>query len=163
MFALACAFPTTHQAYYLLKKIGSGEDEVPRQILVGTLVMAAFIVAASLLGGGLSDHTGRRKAFVCSASFVFGLAMFALALAGTLNGFLIGMAFRGLGFGLYVVVDLALVADVGRELLATALEVVAELEAWYAAALGPRRHAQLHHALDALLDVTGRSQSIPTR
>jgi DNA-binding MarR family transcriptional regulator len=44
--------------------------------------------------------------------------------------------------------------DKGRELLATALEVVAELEARYAAALGPRRHAQLHHALDVLLDVT---------
>ena len=44
--------------------------------------------------------------------------------------------------------------DKGRELLATALEVVAELEARYAAALGPRRHAQLHHALDAFLDHT---------
>ena len=112
MFALAYAFLTTYQAYYLLKKIGSGEDEGPTTDLVGTLVMSAFIVAASLLGGGLSDRTGRRKAFACAASFVFGLAMFAFALAGTFNGFLIGMAFGGLGFGPYVAVDLALIADV---------------------------------------------------
>jgi len=112
MFVLAYAFLTTYQAYYLLEKLGSNESEVPRQIFVGTLIMSAVVIAASLLGGGLSDRTGRRKVFVCAASFVFGLAMFTIALTSTFNGFLIGMAIGGLGFGLYVAVDLALVADV---------------------------------------------------
>jgi MFS family permease len=112
MFVLAYAFLTTYQAYYLLKKIGSAEDDVPRQIFVGTLVMSTVIVATSLLGGGLSDRTGRRKIFVCAASFVFGLAMFVIAFASGFNGFLVGMAVGGLGFGLYMAVDLALVADV---------------------------------------------------
>ncbi len=49
---------------------------------------------------------------MCSASFVFGLAMFAIAVASSFNGFLVGMAIGGLGFGLYMAVDLALVADV---------------------------------------------------
>jgi DNA-binding MarR family transcriptional regulator len=44
--------------------------------------------------------------------------------------------------------------DQGRALLTTALEVVADLEAQYAAVLGARRHTQLHHALDALLSHT---------
>jgi MFS family permease len=74
--------------------------------------MAVAVVAASLLGGGLSDRTGRRKVFVCAASFVFGLALFVLASAGTVNGFLVGMAVGGLGFGLYTAVDLALVTEV---------------------------------------------------
>jgi MFS family permease len=112
MFVLAYAFLTTYQAYYLLEQIGSGEEEVPRQIFLATLVMSVVIVAASLLGGGFSDRTGRRKVFVCTASFVFALAMFTVALAHTFNGFLIGMAIGGLGFGLYMAVDLALVADV---------------------------------------------------
>jgi MFS family permease len=112
MFVLAYAFLTTYQAYYLLKKIGSAEDDVPRQIFVGTLVMSTVIVATSLLGGGLSDRTGRRKIFVCAASFVFGIAMFVIAVASSFNGFLVGMAVGGLGFGLYMAVDLALVADV---------------------------------------------------
>ncbi len=112
MFVLAYAFLTTYQAYYLLEKVGSDEDDVPRQIFLGTLAMSVAIVTASLLGGWLSDRTGRRKAFVCTASFVFGLAMFAIAVASSFNGFLVGMAIAGLGFGLYMAVDLALVADV---------------------------------------------------
>jgi MFS family permease len=43
---------------------------------------------------------------------VYGLAMFVLAVASSFNGFLVGMAIGGLGFGIYVVVDLALVVDV---------------------------------------------------
>jgi MFS family permease len=70
------------------------------------------VVAASLIGGKLSDRTGRRKVFVLTAAVVYGLAMFALAIAGDFNGFLVGMAIGGLGFGVYVAVDLALVVDV---------------------------------------------------
>ena len=112
LFVLAYAFLTTYQAYYLLEKIGSAEDEVPRRIFLATLTMSVVIVAASLLGGRLSDRTGRRKIFVGGASLVFGLALFVIALAGTFTGFLVGMAVGGLGFGLYTAVDLALVADV---------------------------------------------------
>jgi MFS family permease len=38
--------------------------------------------------------------------------MFLVAIASSFNGFLVGMAIGGLGFGLYTAVDLALVADV---------------------------------------------------
>jgi MFS family permease len=38
--------------------------------------------------------------------------MFVVAIASTFNGFLVGMAIGGLGFGMYLAVDLALVADV---------------------------------------------------
>jgi MFS family permease len=38
--------------------------------------------------------------------------MFVVAIAGNFNGFLVGMAIGGLGFGVYMAVDLALVADV---------------------------------------------------
>lgn len=112
MFVLAYAFLTTYQAYYLLDKIGSAQVDVPRQIFLGTLVQAALVVSASLLSGRLSDRTGRRKIFVCTASIVYGLALFLLAIASGFNGFLVGMAISGLGFGMYMAVDLALVADV---------------------------------------------------
>jgi MFS family permease len=112
MFVLAYAFLTTYQVYYLLEKLGSDEDEVPRQLFWATVAMSSVVIVASLLGGWLSDRTGRRKVFVCAASFVFGLALFVIALAGSFNGFVAGMAIGGLGFGLYTAVDLALVADV---------------------------------------------------
>jgi len=112
MFVLAYAFLTTYQAYYLLDKIGSAEADVPQQIFLGTLVQSVVLVAASLVGGKLSDRTGRRKIFVLVASIVYGLAMFVIAIASNFNGFLVGMAIGGLGFGVYMAVDLALVADV---------------------------------------------------
>src|ERR1022692_792586 len=112
MFLMAYALLTTYEAYYLLQKIGTAVADVPQQIFLGTLVQSAVIVAASLIGGNLSDRTGRRKVFVFTASIAYGLALFVIAIATNFNGFLIGMAISGLGFGVYAAVDLALVADV---------------------------------------------------
>jgi MFS family permease len=112
LFVLAYAFLTTYQAYYLLDRIGSAEADVPYQIFLGTLVQSTVIVVASLISGALSDRIGRRKIFVSVAAIVYGLAMFAIAVAADFNGFLVGMAIGGLGFGMYMAVDLALVADV---------------------------------------------------
>jgi MFS family permease len=112
MFVLAYAFLVTYQAYYLLDKLGSAKADVPQQIFLGTLAQSAVIVAASLIGGRLSDRTGRRKVFVLTASIVYGMALFVIAIASSFSGFLVGMAIGGLGFGVYVAVDLALVVDV---------------------------------------------------
>jgi predicted MFS family arabinose efflux permease len=112
LLVLAYAFLTTYQAYYLLSRIGSHEADVPHQIFLGTLTQAVVVIAASLVGGRLSDRAGSRKVFVLSAAIVYGLSMFLIALASSFNGFLVGMAVSGLGFGLYTAVDLALVADV---------------------------------------------------
>ncbi len=112
MFLMAYAVLATYEAYYLIQKIGSSVADVPQQIFLGTLVQGIVIVAASLIGGHLSDRTGRRKIFVCSAAVVYGLAMIAVAMASNFNGFLVGMAISGLGFGVFAAVDLALVADV---------------------------------------------------
>jgi MFS family permease len=112
MFVLAYAFLVTYQAYYLLDKIGTAKADVPQQIFLGTLTQSAVLVAASLLGGKLSDRTGRRKIFVLTASIVYGLALFVIAIASHFSGFLVGMAISGLGFGVYAAVDLALVVDV---------------------------------------------------
>lgn len=112
MFLLAYALLTTYEAYFLLGKIGSAVADVPQQIFLGTLVQSVVIVAASLIAGKFSDRTGRRKIFVFIASIVYGLAMFSVAIASNFNGFLVGLAISGLGFGIYTAVDLALVADV---------------------------------------------------
>jgi len=115
MFVLAYAFLATYQAYYLLDKIRTAKADVPQQIFLGTLVQAVVVVAASVIGGKLSDRTGRRKIFVLTASIVYGVALFVVAIASNFSGFLVGMAISGLGFGVYAAVDLALVVDVLRD------------------------------------------------
>jgi MFS family permease len=112
LFVLAYAFLITYQAYYLLEQIGTAEDDVPRQIFLGTLAQSAVVVTASLVGGRLSDRSGRRRIFVLVAATTYGLALFLIAVASGFDGFLVGMAISGLGFGMYVAVELALVADV---------------------------------------------------
>ncbi len=115
MFVLAYAFLATYQAYYLLDKIGTAKADVPQQIFLGALTQAVVVVAASVIGGKLSDRTGRRKIFVLTASIVYGVALFVVAIASNFSGFLVGMAISGLGFGVYAAVDLALVVDVLRD------------------------------------------------
>ena len=61
---------------------------------------------------GSRTGRGRRKVFVVAASTVYGVALFVVAVASDFNGFLVGMAIGGLGFGMYMAVDLALVTDV---------------------------------------------------
>jgi MFS family permease len=85
---------------------------VPEQVFLATLIQSSVLVSPSLLGGRLSDRTGRRKVFVVAASLTYGAALFVVAASDTFTGFLVGMAISGLGFGTYMAVDLALVADV---------------------------------------------------
>jgi MFS family permease len=112
LFVLAYGFLATYEVYYLLNKLGSAEADVPQQVFLGALVQSVLVVLASIAGGRLSDWTGRRKVFVLGASIVYGLSLFVLAAATDVNGFLVGMAISGLGFGVYLAVDLALVTQV---------------------------------------------------
>jgi MFS family permease len=123
MFVLAYAFLVTYQAFYLLDRLGSSKAEVPRQIFLGTLTQAVLVVGAALVGGQLSDRTGRRKVFVAAAAVAYGVGLFVIAVAGDFDGFLVGMAVGGLGFGLYMAVDLALVADVLPDEASTAKDL----------------------------------------
>src|ERR1022692_1747234 len=102
---------------------GTARADVPQQIFLGTLVQAAVVVAASLTGGKASDRTGRRKIFVLTASIVYGLAVFVIAIPRHFDGFLVGMAISGLGFGVYLAVDLALVVDVLPDKRSTAKDL----------------------------------------
>ena len=103
----------TYQAYYLLDRLGSAEDDVPRQIFLGTLAQAVVVVVASLVGGPALGPDGppQGRSWWPPRSST-DVALFIVAAATDVDGFLVGMAVSGLGFGLYMAVDLALVADV---------------------------------------------------
>jgi MFS family permease len=112
LLVMAYAFLTTYQVYFLLEELDRSEADIPDLVFVGTLVQSSAVVAASLVGGRLSDRTGRRKPFVLCAALVYASAMALLSVADDFTTFLVAVGLSGLGFGLYFAVDLALVTDV---------------------------------------------------
>jgi MFS family permease len=102
----------TYQVFYLLDKVGITPAAVPGIMLKSTLISTVTTVIGSVLGGWLSDRMARRKIFVLVSAVIYGLGLAVIGTASDLNGFLWGIAVCGLGQGVYLAVDLALVAEV---------------------------------------------------
>jgi MFS family permease len=113
-FLLVMAYATlvTYQAFYLIDRLGTDEDDVAHRIYLGTLAQSAAIIIVSPVAGRLSDRLGRRKVFVMVAAAVYAVALFVVATADGFGGYVVGMTIGGFGFGMYMAVDLALVVDV---------------------------------------------------
>ena len=102
----------TFQAFYLLNQLNVPLEQVPQLVALSTLVHYVFVFVASPLGGWLSDRIDRRKVFITVAALLYAVGLGFIAFAGSLPMFLVGMAITGIGEGVYLAVDLALVTDV---------------------------------------------------
>ncbi|MEU6444098.1 MFS transporter [Streptomyces sp. NPDC047046] len=103
---------TSYQVYFLEDRLGYSDSEVSGKVVLGTIAMVVTVVAGSLLGGTLSDRSGRRKPYVLVAACVLGAGLLLVALAQSFAVFLLAMAVFGFGQGLYLSVDVALAAAV---------------------------------------------------
>ncbi|MFN8196351.1 MAG: MFS transporter [Nocardioidaceae bacterium] len=112
LLVTAYAFLVTYQAYFLIEELGRPAGDVPRLIYLATLVQSVALVVASPVSGRVSDRLGRRKAFVAGPAAVHAAALVVVAASDGVGGYLVGMGLSGIGFGIYMAVDLALVVDV---------------------------------------------------
>ncbi|MFJ4616908.1 MFS transporter [Streptomyces sp. NPDC088812] len=103
---------TSYQVYFLMDRLGYDADAVTDKVLVGTVVMVAATIVGSLLGGQLSDRSGRRKPYVLGSSLVMGISLALLATAQSFTLYAVSLAVFGFGQGLYLAVDMALAAAV---------------------------------------------------
>ncbi len=86
---------------------------MPRLVFITLLVLNAGLVVFSVVGGSLSDLAGgRRKIFIFGSAVIFGVGTAIIAFAGSFDVFLVGVAICGIGIGIYLAVDLALVSQV---------------------------------------------------
>jgi MFS family permease len=81
-------------------------------VFVLTLLYTGGILTTSVFAGRWSDRTGRRKVFVLVSSCVIAAAMLVLALWQTWPAVMIAAALLGLGYGVYVAIDNALITQV---------------------------------------------------
>jgi MFS family permease len=123
LLVTAYAFLVTFQAFFLLTQIGSTEDAVPRQVYLGTVTQSVALVAVAPIAGRISDRIGRRKVFVMAAAAIYAGALFVIAGASSVDRYLVGMAIGGVGFGMYMAIDLALVVDVLNDPLTAAKDL----------------------------------------
>lgn len=133
--------------YYFLQD--GGRPDPDTGVFVLTVTYAVASVLTTVVGGKLSDRLGRRRVFVSVSGVVMGVATALLAFVPPWSVVVVAAAILGLGFGVFMAVDYAIMtevlptaADAGRDLgvinIAAALpQVVAPaLAAPIVAALG---------------------------
>ena len=110
---MTVAMLVTYNVFYLIEHLGTSQARVPRLVFITTLVLNVGLVIFSVVGGWLSDLAGgRRKVFIWGSAVVFGVGSAAVAFAASFDAFLVGVTICGIGFGIYLAVDLALVSQV---------------------------------------------------
>jgi MFS family permease len=118
---LANAVGTLYLLYYLRDVVHRPDPATSVFLLI--LIYTAGVVPASVLAGRWSDRSGRRKPFVIVSSVVVAAAMLVLGLGNTWPSALVAAVLMGVGYGVYLAVDNALItqvlpsdADRGRDL-----------------------------------------------
>jgi MFS family permease len=113
-FAIFLAFASVqnYQLYYLTSQHGLSAGAAAALIPAGLATMTAALMIGGVVVGPLSDRLGRRKVFVLGSAVMAGAGQLVLAFATETPAYLVAMVLVGLGLGIYLAVDLALVTEV---------------------------------------------------
>jgi MFS family permease len=107
---LGTAMATLYLLFYLQDGIGYPEPAKGQTMLIGLYGLGTLLTA--VVGGRLSDRSGRRKIYVLWASLVMAAAALVLAFVPTFPAAAIAALVLGLGYGVYLAVDQALITQV---------------------------------------------------
>lgn len=101
---------TLYLLFFLTDAVGFENPEFGVLILTGIYAVLTLITA--VIGGRWTDAVGKRKPFVMASSAIIALAALILAFFPTWPGALAGAAVLGIGYGVYLAVDFALLTQV---------------------------------------------------
>jgi MFS family permease len=107
---LGNAMATLYLLYFLRDRVRAAHPEDSLALLI--VVYTAATVLTVVVGGVFSDRTGRRKPSVIVSGYVMAVATALLAFWPTWPGALTAAVILGLGFGVYLSVDQALITQV---------------------------------------------------
>ncbi|MFE0672329.1 MFS transporter [Streptomyces sp. NPDC058867] len=107
---LSNALVILYLLYYLRDRLERAEPE--EGVLVLTAVNSATLLATVVVAGVWSDRVGRRKPFVRWSGALMAAATALLALWQTWPGAIVVAALLGIGLGVFMSVDFALMTDV---------------------------------------------------
>ncbi|MDO5754233.1 MFS transporter [Arthrobacter sp.] len=101
---------TLYLLFFLTDAVGFNDPAFGVLILTGIYAVLTLITA--VIGGKWTDRVGKRKPFVIASSAIIALAALILAFFPTWAGALVGAAVLGVGYGVYLAVDFALLTQV---------------------------------------------------
>ncbi|MEU8611726.1 MFS transporter [Actinoplanes sp. NPDC048791] len=107
---LGNALGTLYLLYFLTDRLRLADPDTGLLIMI--LLYTAGMVATAVLGGRLSDRSGRRKIFVVWSGVVIAVAALLLAIWPTWPVALVASVLLGAGYGVYLAVDTALITQV---------------------------------------------------
>ncbi|MFF5478242.1 MFS transporter [Streptomyces sp. NPDC012935] len=107
---LSNALVILYLLYYLRDRLH--HDDPEQGVLILTAVNSVTLVATVVVGGAWSDRVGRRKPFVMWSGVLMAAATALLAAWQTWPGAIVVAALLGLGLGVFMSVDFALMTDV---------------------------------------------------
>ncbi|WP_284762098.1 MFS transporter [Arthrobacter sp. efr-133-R2A-63] len=112
LVVLAMFMFVTFRLLYLQQDLGLSKQDAAGALATGVLIYTLALVTAGQIAGWISDKLGRRKVFIWISAVIFGIGTWMLTLANSTTGFYWAELVIGIGFGIYIAVDLALVIDV---------------------------------------------------
>lgn len=110
LMTVANSLGTLYLLYFLTDAVQVPDPELG--VLVLTLLYAGVLTVSAVVSGSWSDRVGRRKPFVVGSGMLVAVAALALAAVQTWPVALLGAVLLGLGYGVYLAVDLALITEV---------------------------------------------------
>ena len=154
LVVLAMFMFVTFRLLYLQQDLGLSKADAAGALATGVLIYTLALVTAGQIAGWISDRIGRRKVFIWASAVIFGIGTWMLSLAGSTAGFYWAELVIGIGFGIYIAVDLALVVDV----LPNPADTAKDLGVFNIAMAGPQTLAPAVSA--ALLAMGGGSYDL---
>lgn len=102
----------TFRLFWLQHELELPKQEAAAAMATGVLIFTIALAVSGQIAGWLSDKIDRRKIFIAASAVIFAVGTALLTRADSQQGFWLAELVLGIGFGVYVAVDLALVVDV---------------------------------------------------
>lgn len=112
LVALAISMSTLYLLFYLQDHLGFSSEEAGQKQTILIALYAFGTMLTAVVGGAISDRSGKRKKFVVTSTIIVACAALLLAFTREFNVAVIAAVILGLGYGWYLAVDQALITQV---------------------------------------------------
>ena len=102
----------TYNSIMLMRRYHFSQAQTTATTTLLAVIGMGFLAISSIVGGMLSDKLRKQKPFVAISALVVGVGLIFNAVAPSVTFLIIGNVLGGLGYGIYLAVDMALVARI---------------------------------------------------